>query len=232
MVKKAGLAVAVWIALCTVTFAQDGHFDVGLSFIGTFPNTSSGHGITQSGTNGAGALATFRVRFNTKHAVAFNYGYSRDSQVYLTSSDFHVLTHMTEYTGAYVYSPFQTANLQTFVFAGGGGIEFNPQSSWIFYNNNTNSPFGVNQTQVSIGASNQSRWTFLYGGGFDYRFSAIPYASHIPLSSHFAVRLQYRGLLYRGPDFNVNGGTSSAPSLFTGANQHMMEGSVGLVYKF
>jgi hypothetical protein len=41
-----------------------------------------------------------------------------------------------------------------------------------------------------------------------------------------ALRLQYRGLLYKVPDFHV-------PSLFfTGAKGHMAEPSVGIVVKF
>jgi hypothetical protein len=232
MVRRAGMAVAAWFLLTAFVVAQDGHFEASLNFGGTFPNSSTGNGITQSGTNGAGIFGTFRFRFNRKNAVAFNYGSGKDSQVYLTSLDFHVLTSMTEYTLAYMYSPFQNAKFETFVFAGGGWLAFNPQSSWIFYNNNTNNPFGINQTQVSIGASKQTELAFLYGVGLDYRLSAIPFVSRVPLSSRFAFRVQYRGLIYKNPDFNVNATTGSVPSLLTGTNGHMAEPSVGLVFKF
>jgi hypothetical protein len=40
-----------------------------------------------------------------------------------------------------------------------------------------------------------------------------------------ALRLQYRGLIYKAPDFNVQ-------NLFTGAKGHMAEPSVGIVVKF
>jgi hypothetical protein len=232
MVRRAWIAVAVWFLLAGIVVAQDGHFDAGGNFGGTFPNSSTGNGVTHSGTNGAEIFGTFRFRFDRKNALAFNYGKGRDSQVYLTSFDFHILTHITEYTFAYVYSPWQNQKIETFVFAGGGGLVFDPQSSWIFYNNNTNSAFGINQTQVTIGASKQTELAFLYGGGLDYRLSAIPFGSRVPLSSHFAFRIQYRGLIYRNPDFNVTAGTGSVPSFFTGTNGHMVEPSLGLVFKF
>jgi len=232
MVRRAGIGVAVWFLLTAFVVAQDGHFDASGNFGGTFPNSSTGNGVTHSGTNGAEIFGTFRIRFNRKNAVAFNYGRGKDSQVYLTSFDFHVLTNITEYTGAYMYSPWQNEKFETFVFAGGGGLAFNPQTAWIFYNNNTNSAFGTNQTQVSLGASKQTELAFLYGVGLDYRLSAIRFVSKVPLSSRFAFRVQYRGLIYRNPDFNVNGITGSVPSLFTGTNGHMAEPSVGLVFKF
>ncbi len=45
------------------------------------------------------------------------------------------------------------------------------------------------------------------------------------MTNHLALRLQYRGLVYKAPSFNVQ-------NLFTGARGHMAEPSVGIVVKF
>jgi len=232
MARKVGLALAGFVVLTLVAFAQDGRFDASVSFAGTFPDSTTANGITHSGTNGAEIFGTFRFRFNRRSAFAFNYGRGKDSQIYLASSDFHILTNITEYSGAYVFTPFQTKNLETMVFGGIGGLVFDPQSEWIFYNDNTDNPFGINQTQVTIGASKQTEMAFLYGGGVDYRLSGIPIASRIPLSSHFAFRLQYRGLIFKNPDFGVTSISGSIPSLVTNKNGHMAEPAFGLVFKF
>ena len=42
---------------------------------------------------------------------------------------------------------------------------------------------------------------------------------------HLALRLQYRGLLYKAPDFKVQ-------NLFTGDQGHLAEPSAGIVIKF
>jgi len=65
-----------------------------------------------------------------------------------------------------------------------------------------------------FGATGQRALAFLYGGGADYR-----------LRKAFALRVQYRGLIYKAPDFDV-------PSLYTGVNGHMAEPSAGIVFKF
>jgi hypothetical protein len=231
MPRTALTGAAVILFLMSHAVAQDGHFDASANFGAAFGKSTTGNGVTQRATTGSDLFGTFRVRFNSRHGLEFNFGHLKDSQTYQTNNDFHVLTHVTEYSAAYVYRPFENSKCETFIFAGGGALRFNPQSTWLFYNNNTSNPFGVNQTQVNFGASKQTEIAFLYGGGLDYRFSAIPYVKRVPLSSHFAFRIQYRGLLYRAPDFNV-AGAGSLPSFFTGGLGHLAVPSAGVVFKF
>ena len=67
----------------------------------------------------------------------------------------------------------------------------------------------------SFGAARQTSLAFTYGAGLDY-----------PLWRILAVRLQYRGLIYKQPDFQL-------PTLFfTGAKGHMAEPSLGIVIRF
>jgi opacity protein-like surface antigen len=83
-----------------------------------------------------------------------------------------------------------------------GGLRFSPGNTYI------------DGFQASLGAVSETSLAFLYGGGVDYQ-----------LWRRLKLRLQYRGFLYRNPDFNV-------PPLFTGARGHIAEPSLGLAFNF
>ncbi|MGA8154146.1 MAG: hypothetical protein WB952_24580 [Terriglobales bacterium] len=220
MLKKAGPALVVLLFLSSLSFGQDdGHYDFSLSGSAIFTKQSSGDGISQSATNGAGGFATMRVRFNAKHSLLFNYGSGKNSQIYQTFDNFHVLTNLSEYTAAYAYSPFRKGKFEPFVFAGGGWVSFSPRTTWVFFAPLPNNV--PNNIQVDLHAVKQSQLALLYGFGTDYK---LPW--------RFALRLQYRGLFYREPDFKVDASSGSSVSFFTGAKGHMAEPSIGLVFKF
>jgi hypothetical protein len=219
MFKKAGSALAVLLFLSSLSFGQDGHYDVSVNGSGIFTKQSGANGVTQSATEGAGGFATFRVRFNPKHSLLFNYGRAKNSQVYQTIDSFHVLSNISEYTGAYAFSPFRKGNFEPFVFAGGGWLSFSPRTTWVFFPPLANNV--PNNIQVTLGTAKQSELAVLYGFGTDYK---LPW--------RFALRLQYRGLFYREPDFKVDASSGSSVSFFTGAKGHMAEPSIGLVFSF
>ena len=60
----------------------------------------------------------------------------------------------------------------------------------------------------------QTRGTFVYGGGVD-----------VPMSKHFLLRAQYRGFVYKTPDFEM-------ASLKVGKYTHAAVPSAGLVFTF
>jgi opacity protein-like surface antigen len=60
----------------------------------------------------------------------------------------------------------------------------------------------------------QTRGAFVYGGGVD-----------VPISKHFLVRAQYRGFIYKIPDFEMT-------SLKVGKYTHAAIPSGGLVFTF
>ncbi len=220
MAKKVWLVVAIMIGFMPAALGQEGRFDVSVNLAATFTRSSTGNGITQSATVGGNPFATFRYKLAPKHSLVFNYGRGRDSQTYRSGFDFNEVTHITEYSGAYVLSPFQKGRFQPFALVGGGILKFNPQSTWVVlpdYSGNI-----PDRVQTAVGATNQIKPTFLYGVGVDYT---------LPRVSHFALRLQYRGFLYNNPDFNVNSSSSSV-SFFTGTKGHMAEPSIGLVFRF
>src|SRR5579863_35988 len=221
MLRSAWMVVAAVFLITSLGVSQDGgHFDASINGAGVFTKQSNGNNIQQSATAGSNYFGTFRYRFNPKHSMVFNYGRGKNSQIYQTGGfDFHVLTNISEYSGAYVFTPLQKGKFEPFVLAGGGILSFSPGTTWLvlpdFF---VNVP---NRVQVTLNTAKQTELAFLYGLGVDYR-----------LPRQLAFRLQYRGLLYDAPDFKVNGTTGSTVSFFTGGKGHMAEPSVGLVFKF
>ena len=221
MPKSASRVLATWLFLTAFSFAQDGRVDVSINGAGVFTSQSTGSGVTQSATDGLNVFGTFRVRFTPKHSFIFNYGRAKDSQTYLIPENIHVLTTISEYSAAYVFSPMHEGRFEPFFLAGVGGLRFAPRSTWVFF---PDLPDGThNRVQTNLGAGTQTQVAFLYGLGLDYR---------LPFVSRLALRLQYRGFLYRAPDFGVSTASGNALSLFTGARGHMAEPSVGLVFRF
>ena len=206
MLKKALSAGAVIFLCVSFSAAQDiGHFDASVAWGVAFSKTSDNvfRGVTISPTNSGMILGTFRFRFNRMHAIAVNVGRTDNSQIYILGpNDYRVQTSITEFSGAYVFSPFHFEKIEPFLLAGGGALRFSPGNQFIDGNS---SPFG---------AARQTSMAFLYGGGLDYR-----------VWKRIGVRLQYRGLIYKEPTFHLT-------QFFTGAKGHMAEPSIGVVFNF
>lgn len=221
MLKQAGAVLAGVIFLTSIGFAQDGHYDVSFNAAGVFTKQTSGNGITQEATDGGGGFGTIRARFKPKHSFVFNYGRYKNSQIYQFIDNFHILSNISEYSFGYMFTPFQKGRFEPFLLAGVGPIRFSPRSTWVFFPPLTG---GIpNNIQINLHASKQTEIGYFYGLGVDYR---------IPHLSRFALRLQYRGVLYKEPDFNIDANHGSDISFFTGAHGHMAEPSVGLVFRF
>lgn len=205
--KRAGLAVATILLLVSFAPAQDdpGRFDVSLGYTADFSKTSSASlsSTTLKPTTSGGILATFRYRVKPRHGIAVNFSHTNNSQVFTVPPDtLRINAGITEFTGAYVFSPFHSERLDPFILAGGGELRFNPGSQYI------------DGVVSSFGAQQQTSLAFLYGVGADYRLWKI-----------LGLRVQYRGLIYKVPDFKV-------PSLALGVYGHMAEPSAGIVFKF
>ncbi len=197
------LAVFEAVILPLVSAAQSNRFDLSAGASAVFSKSSSGNGTTDTPTNSLGFLATARYRFNAKHSLAANYGRTHNSQIFNTPPFFYrIQGSVSEYSGAYMFSPFETEKLEPFLFAGAGALVFNPTNTFI------------DGFQVPVAAVRQTKIAFLYGAGVDYR-----------IHSFVGLRLQYRGLIYKAPDF-------SFPGFLTSAKGHLAEPSIGLVFKF
>jgi len=217
MLRRSGIAMAAFFLLASVAWAQDNTYEISLGGSAVFSKQSTGNGTVLTPTNSGAVLITGRYRFSEHSSVEINYSHTANSQIYFSALlTYRIHDTIAEYSGAYVFSFHQSAKTEPFVFAGAAALVFYPG-----YNFNT-----VNGVQTYLPASQQTQPAFLYGGGLDYRiFSSLPLIRRSSLTNHLALRLQYRGLVYKAPAFNVQ-------NLFTGARGHMAEPSVGIVVKF
>ena len=217
MFRTTGIVVAAFFLITSVGLSQDNRFDVSLGGAAVLNKTSTGNGTTLTPTNSGAVLITGRYRFSASSSVELNYAHTRNSQIYFASPlTYRIPGTISEYSGAYVFSFLQSPKMEPFVFLGAAALTFYPT-----YGSDT-----INDVQTSLPSSKQTRPALLYGGGVDYRiFSSLPIIRRSSLSNHLALRLQYRGLVYKAPDFKVQ-------NLFTGARGHMAEPSVGIVVKF
>ena len=217
MVRRTGTLMTVILLLTSVGLAQDNRFDVSLGGAAVLSKQSVGNGTVLTPTNSVAVLITARYRFSPRNSVEINYSHTADSQVYFASPlTYRIHNTIGEYSGAYVFSFLQSEKVEPFLFAGAAALIFYP-------NYNASS---INDVQTYLPSSQQTKPAFLYGGGFDYRiFSILPVIRKSTLSKHLALRLEYRGLVYKAPDFNVQ-------NLSTGARGHLAEPSAGIVAKF
>jgi outer membrane immunogenic protein len=94
--------------------------------------------------------------------------------------------------------PIRISKFSPYVLGGGGSLIFHPTE---------------NGSSV-LGADTQAKGAFLYGVGTNY-----------VLSRHFSVRAEYRGYVYKSPDFGVS-------ALTTASWTHNAQPSAGIVYRF
>ena len=219
MFKRAGLATAVLVVLTSLGLCQDdGRFDASFNGAAVFTKQSTGNGVRHTATTGSNYFGTFRFRMNPKQSLIFNYGRAKNSQVYQSAFDFHVLTTISELSGAWVYNPFQKGKFEPFVLVGAAALRFSPRSTWVVFPDFGGEP---NRVQITLPTAKQTEAALLYGAGLDY---------HLP--GRFAIRFQYRGFYYGNPDFKVNTNSGGAVSFVTAGKGHMAEPSIGLVFRF
>lgn len=204
--SRAGLAIASLVVCTSLASAQElQRFELSLNGAGVFSRTttSSNGVVIDRPTKSLEIFGTVQYRFTPKHSLELNIGHTNNSQIFTLPPDsFRISSAITEYTGAYLLTPFTMKRLEPFLLAGAGGLRFKPGNSYI------------DGFQAPFGAAQQTSLAFVYGGGADYR-----------LWRRLILKLQYRGFIYKVPDFKVQ-------SLFTGARGHMAEPSLGLAVKF
>jgi len=176
------------------------NLDGAISGFGQFSGTSNGNGIQDKPTYSTGVLATARQSLHFWLGWEVNYGYTRYAERYKGSGyGVQVQNNMHEVTGAYlVQGPtIPILGLQPFGAVGVGALVFLPTTTG-----------GQRYSQ-------QYRVPILYEFGVNYPI----------LTSHLGLRLQYRGLSYKTPDFN-------AAQLTTGSRRQTSEPSVGAYLHF
>jgi opacity protein-like surface antigen len=201
VITRAAVTAGAFLLLLSISaVAQDGRSEISVQGTGFFTKDSDNNGIQNQATNSGGFLVGYRYAIRRWLAAEANYGYTRNTQTYTTGlASARVQSNVHEITGAAVATVPYFGRLRPFVLAGGGVLVFDPTS---------------NAGATVISASTQTRGAFLYGAGADYF-----------LTNHWGLRAEYRGLVYKAPDFNVAG---LNPDTWT----HVAQPSAGIVFRF
>ncbi len=194
------VAAIILIFLGISSSAQEVRNEVTVQGSGFFKKQTTVDGITDDPTNSGGVMAGYRFNLKNWLAVEGDYGYFRNHEKFLSSSGTTFIpTNVHAATGAAIVKlpsfKVPAVKIVSPFVLAGGGAMF----------------FDPRGGSVS---KEQTRGAFVYGGGFD-----------VPVAKHIAVRAQYRGFIYKIPDFEM---TSLKVDKYT----HSAVPSVGLAFTF
>jgi len=195
------LAIIATVAfLGTSAFAQvEQPSQITVQGTGLIGKSTDGNSSRYDTTKSGGFLVGYSYQFNAWTGVEGNYGYTRNTQNFFgASSTTSLQANVHEVTGAFVaHFPTSVHGVRPYALAGGGALVFDPT------------------TKYSVaGSQSQTRGAFVYGAGIDF-----------DVVRSFGIRAEYRGLLYKVPDFSV---TNLNLDKFT----HLAQPSVGFFYRF
>jgi outer membrane immunogenic protein len=186
--------------LTAAAVAQESRSEISVQGTGFYTKDTTGQGIRQQATDTGGFLAGYRYNLNRWLAAETNYGFVRNTQEYsFPLGTSRIQSDVHQFTGGLVFKVPSPSRLRIspYLLAGGGALLFNPTAN----------------TFVA-GADTQARGAFVYGGGADFL-----------LSRHFSLRTEYRGLVYKAPDFGLS-------SLNADSVVHTAQPSAGIVFHF
>ena len=160
-------------------------------------------------SSAAGFLASYQYHWKPRHGLEANYGYFKNTQAYQVNNSLtglplpssSIKTKIQEVTGAYVFHASKIWIFNPFLEGGAGVLFFTPTGNG----------------DVTVGYSSETKPAFLYGGGADWK-----------LSPKAALRLQYRGLIYRPGTFDA----FTLVGFGSGSIAHIAQPSIGIVYHF
>ena len=195
---------------------EDSKHEVSAQGIGFYTKSTTGNARTQNTTDAGGFLFSYRYHFNRWLAADASYGRVRDTQRTLTTTPIFispilgpgprvlpitlpVQSDVNESTAALVVTIPSFGRLKPYVLGGTGALTFVPTRA-----------LGA----FTPGAGTQSKAVFEYGGGVNYEFTR-----------HLAARLEYRGFVYKSPDYGLI-------TLQTNATTHTAQPSAGVVFRF
>lgn len=182
--------------------AQESRSEISLQGTGFFTSGTSGNGTAYSATEAGGFLAGYRYRLNRWLSAEAVYGMDRNTQKYLLNSgSFRIPSDVHQATAGLVISlpAFAKRRLSPYVLAEGGALVFDPTS---------------NQVDIGTQAQTQAKGVFVYGGGVNYA-----------IFRRISLRAEYRGLVYKTPDFGFGG-------LTTNSLTNTAQPSAGLAFRF
>lgn len=133
----------------------------------------TGDGVTVNATRSIGFQAAFRHSYHWWLGYEGSYNWARYSEHYSPARPFAVQHNMHEFGASYLVSGASVLGLRPFALGGVSAVVFSPTLNG-----------GQN-------VSWQGEPGINFGGGIE----------HALLTSHLGLRLQYRGVYYRTPDF-------------------------------
>jgi outer membrane immunogenic protein len=198
--KKLTKLAIIFVLFGISCSAQELRREVTVAGSGFFQKQTTAGGITNEATNSGGVMAGYRFNLKNWLAVEGDYDYFRNHQTFSASSGTTFIpmnVHAATGVAVVKLPSFKMPALKIVspFVLAGGGAMF----------------FDPRGGSVN---TEQTRGTFVYGGGVD-----------VPLSKHFLVRAQYRGFVYKTPDFEM---TSLKLDKYT----HSAVPSAGLVFTF
>jgi outer membrane immunogenic protein len=201
--KKVFLTFALFVAVAasaTSAFAQvEQPSQITVQGTGLFTTSLKDQTPSYDATKSAGFLAGYSYQFNKYFGAEGNYGYSRNTQNYTAlSGSTSLQSDIHQATGSLVWHiPTNISHFRPYALGGGGVLVFNPTDKF-----------------VVPGAEQQTKGTFVYGGGANF-----------DITNKFGFRAEYRGLVYKTPDFQLN-------SLTIDKFTHLAQPSVGFYARF
>ena len=198
--RNALLITGLIMLLASGALAQEQRSEISIQGTGFYTKDATGDGIRQRATDTGGFLVGYRYRFNRWLSAEANYGFDRNTQQFSVPAGFaSIRSDVHQTTGSLLVNVPHPARLRIdpYVLAGAGALTFNPGGN-----------------NLIAGADTQTRSAFVYGGGADF-----------PLAPHFSLRAEYRGLVYKTPDFGLR-------ALNTDSVTHTAQPSAGIVFRF
>ena len=197
-------AITVFVVFSTTAMAQvEQHSQVSIQGTGlvTKDSTSDSSPLSQHTTKSGGFLVGYSYQFNSWAGVEGNYGYTQNTLN--TTGSFgqsSIRSDFHEITGAFVaHIPVKVARIRPYALAGAGALIFNPTDD---------------ARRINAGINRQAKATFVYGGGVNF-----------DIVRNFGVRAEYRGLVYKAPDFKFD-------NLNLDKVTHLAQPSVGFFFRF
>src|SRR5438128_8190627 len=199
-IQKSILATATGLVLFATTAMAQVEQPSQINIQGTalITKDSTTDSATHGATQSGGLLVGYLYRFNRWAGVEGNYGYTRNTQNYIGLTRSSLEADFHEITGAFVaHFPLNVSKVRPYALAGTGALVFEPTDKF-----------------VVTGAGRQTKAAFLYGGGVDF-----------DIAHNFGVRAEYRGLVYKVPDFTLD-------SLSLDKVTHLTQPSVRFNFRF
>jgi opacity protein-like surface antigen len=192
--------IAAVAASATTVFAQvEQPSQISIQGTALITKSSTDQIPTNDATKSGGLLVGYSYQFSNWLGAEGNYGYTRNTQNFLTlGGPSSLQADFHEVTGAFVvHFPIKVRSVRPYALAGAGALIFDPTDKI-----------------VVTGAERQTRGTFVYGGGANF-----------DITKNFGVRAEYRGLLYKVPDFSLN-------NLNLDKFTHLAQPSAGFYFRF